>query len=53
MLVSATGFQNGANGGISDDGKFHGSREKELPASVVSRVWIWIHIQGINSLQNS
>ena len=52
-LISSTGFQNGANGRISDDRKFHGTREKELPASVVSRLWIWIHIQGINSPQNS
>ena len=52
-LISSTGFQNGANGRISDDRKFHGTREKELPASVVSRLWIWIHIQGIISPQNS
>ena len=50
-LILSTGFKNGTNGRISDNRKFHGAREKELPASFLSRLWIWIHIQGISILQ--
>ncbi len=46
FLNQNSGVENSSHRGVSDNGKFHGERKEELPAPVLSRLWIRFHIQG-------